>query len=56
MTKKVGIIIAIVLTTILTLGANCFAVSDTNGIYLGLRGNSTSRETGTYTFNSKNIF
>ena len=56
MTKKVGIIIAIVLTTILTLGVNCFAVSDTNGIYLGLRGNSTSRETGTYTFNSKNIF
>ena len=56
MTKKVGIIIAIVLTTILTLGANCFAVSDTNGIYLGLRESSTARDTGTYTFNSKDIF
>ena len=49
MAKKVGIIIGIIFITILTLATRCFAVSDTNGIYLGLRESSTSRETGTYT-------
>ena len=56
MTKKVGIIISIIFITILILATSSFAVSDTNGIYLGLREGSTSRETGTYTFNSKDIF
>ena len=56
MTKKVGVIISIIFITILFLATNCFAISDTNGIYLGLRESSTSRETGTYTFNSKDIF
>ena len=56
MTRKVGIIIGIIFITILTLATRCFAVSDANGIYLGLRESSTSRETGTYTFNSKDIF
>ena len=56
MTKKVGVIISVILVTILTLTTRCFAISDTNGIYLGLREGTTSRETGTYTFNSKDIF
>ncbi len=56
MAKKVEIIIGIIFITILTLATRCFAVSDANGIYLGLRESSTSRETGTYTFNSKDIF
>ena len=56
MTKKVVVIISIIFITIITLGARCLAVSDTNGIYLGLREGTTARETGTYTFNSKDIF
>lgn len=56
MTKKIGVIISIIFITILTLATSCFAISDTNGIYLGLREGTTARETGTYTFNSKDIF
>ena len=56
MIKKLGIIISIVLITILALTTTIFAVSDANGIYLGLRENSTKRETGKYTFNSKDVF
>ena len=56
MIKKLGIIISIILITVLTLTTSSFAVSDANGIYLGLRENSTKRETGKYTFNSKDVF
>ena len=56
MIKKLGIIISILLITVLALTTTVFAVSDANGIYLGLRENSTNRETGKYTFNSKDIF
>ena len=56
MTKKIWRIISIVLALIVAFITNSYAVSDTNGIYLGLRENSTSRETGTYTFNSKDVF
>ena len=56
MTKKLGIIISIILIAVLTLATSSFAVSDANGIYLGLREGTTARETGTYTFNSKDIF
>ncbi len=56
MTKKLGVIISIILIVVLALTTSSFAVSDANGIYLGLRENSTARKTGTYTFNSKDIF
>ena len=56
MTKKLGVIIGIILITILLFTTNNYAVSDVNGIYLGLKGRTTERETGRYTFNSKDIF
>ena len=56
MIKKIGAIIGIILTIILSLTTINYAVSDVSGIYLGLKGKSTARETGTYSFNNKNIF
>ena len=38
MTKKIWRIISIVLALIVVFITNSYAVSDTNGIYLGLRG------------------
>ena len=56
MTRKIGVIISIILITILMFATSIYAVSDTNGIYLGLREGTTERETGKYTFNTKDIF
>ena len=56
MTRKIGVIISIILITILMFATSIHAVSDTNGIYLGLREGTTERETGKYTFNTKDIF
>lgn len=56
MTKKIGVILGIILTVIIILTTTNYAVSDSIGIYLGLKGKSTSKATGTYTFNNKNVF
>ena len=56
MTKKIGIILGIILTVLLMCSTINYAVNDTTGIYLGLKGKSTSRETGKYTFNNKDVF
>ena len=56
MTRKIGVIISIILITIIIFATSIHAVSDTNGIYLGLREGTTERETGKYTFNTKDIF
>ena len=56
MAKKLGVILGIILTVIISLTTVNYAISDTNGIYLGLKGKSTQRNTGLYTFNEKAIF
>ena len=56
MAKKISIILSIIFTIIIALTTVNYAVSDANGIYLGLKGKSTHRETGLYTFNNKAIF
>ena len=52
MTKKIGLIIGIIIITILMFATSNYAINDTNGIYLGL----TPRDTGEYSFNGKQIF
>ena len=56
MAKRLGVILGIILIMILSLTSINYAVNDSDGIWLGLRGRSNERETGTYTFNNKSIF
>ena len=56
MTRKIKAILGTMLIAIIMLTTSTYAVSDTNGIYLGLKGKSNSRETGLYTFNNKPVF
>ena len=56
MAKKLGVILGIILIIMIALTTVNYAVSDTNGIFLGLKGKSIERDTGLYTFNNKAIF
>ena len=56
MAKKLGVILGIILIIILSLTSINYAVNDSDGIWIGLRGRSNERQTGTYKFNNKSIF
>jgi len=56
MTKKVGIILGTILIIMLLFTNITYGVHDTKGIDLGLKGKSTVRKSGTYTFNNKDVF
>ena len=56
MAKKISIILSIIFTIIIALTTVNYAVSDTNGIFLGLKGKSIESDTGLYTFNNKAVF
>ena len=56
MAKKLGVILGIILIIMIALTTVNYAVSDTNGIFLGLKGKSIERDTGLYTFNNKAVF
>ena len=55
MTKKISVILGGIIATILICTSVSYGENMTPGIYLGLKGKSASRESGTYTFNNKSI-
>ncbi len=56
MKSKIAISILIIILSIGIIFGSASSYGATGSLYLGLKGLSTSRETGTYSFNNKNIF
>ena len=56
MKSKIAISILIIILSIGIIFGSASSYGATGSLYLGLKGLSTSRDTGTYSFNNKNIF